>query len=156
MQPKQLLETNQYLTFNLNDEIFALNISQVREVLEVDTINKVPKMPSFMCGVINLRGNVVPVVDMSLKFGMPEIEKTVNTCIIIIEISIEKENVMLGAMVDSVKEVMTIDEESIEPPPKIGASLNTDFIRGMGKHNEEFIILLNLNKVFSPSELSLI
>ena len=156
MSVTEITETTQYLTFKLEDEIFALDISKVREVLEFNTVTKVPQMPDFMCGVINLRGSVVPVLDMRLKFGMTKTEKTVNTCIVIVEIIIEQEQIMLGALVDSVKEVMDIEASQIEPPPKIGTKLNTDFIKGMGKHNEEFVIILDIDKVFSTDELSLV
>ena len=144
----------QFLTFTLADEIFAVDISQVREVLEYTEMTRVPRTPEFMCGVINLRGHVVPVVDMRLKFGMEKSEKTVNTCIIIVEVTVDDGTTVLGAMADSVKEVMTLDADQIEPPPRIDTKLRTDFIRGMGKYNEQFIIILDSNKVFSNEELN--
>lgn len=147
------METDQYLTFKLDDEIYALNISHVREVLDFTKISRVPRMPEFMCGVINLRGGVVPVVDLRIKFGMPEKEKTVDTCIIIIEITIGEEQTLLGIMADSVQEVMNLDSKEIQPPPKIGTRLKTEFIKGMGKKNDEFIIILECDKVFSSEEL---
>ncbi len=148
--------TTQYLTFRLGDEVFALEISKVREVLDYTTITKVPRTPDFMRGVINLRGNVVPVVDMRLKFGMSQTEKTVNTCIIIVEIALDGDNTVLGALADSVQEVVELGPEQIEPAPKIGTRLNTEFIRGMGKRDEHFIIILDIDRVFSASELSLV
>jgi len=151
-----ITESTQYLTFNLEDEVFALDITKVREVLEFSSVTKVPRVPEFMRGVINLRGSVVPVLDMRMKFGMSKTEKTVNTCVIIVEIVIDDDPIMLGALADSVKEVMDIDAENIEPPPKIGTKLRTDFIKGMGKHNEEFVIILDIDKVFSTDDLSLI
>jgi len=147
------METDQYLTFKLDDEIYALNISHVREVLDFTKISRVPRMPEFMCGVINLRGGVVPVVDLRIKFGMPEKEKTVDTCIIIIDITIGEEQTLLGIMADSVQEVMNLDADQIQPPPKIGTRLKTEFIKGMGKKNDEFIIILQCDKVFSSEEL---
>ncbi len=147
-------DATQFLTFTLADEIFAVDISQVREVLEYTEMTRVPRTPEFMCGVINLRGHVVPVVDMRLKFGMEKSEKTVNTCIIIVEVATDDGTTVLGAMADSVKEVMTLDGDQIEPPPRIGTKLRTDFIRGMGKHDEQFIIILDSNKVFSSEELN--
>lgn len=147
-------KTAQYLTFKLDEEVFALEISKVREVLEFSSVTKVPRTPPFMRGVINLRGSVVPVVDMKLKFGMAKTEKVINTCVIIVEVSIDDDSVVLGALADSVQEVIDLDLASIEPPPKIGARLNTDFIKGMGKRGEEFIIILDINKVFSADELS--
>ncbi|MBF0557768.1 MAG: chemotaxis protein CheW [Nitrospirae bacterium] len=151
-----IAETTQYLTFRLGDEVFALDISKVREVLDFTTVTKVPRMPEFMRGVINLRGNVVPVVDMRLKFGMPRTDKTVNTCIIIVEISIEGETAVLGALADSVQEVVDLEPEQIEPAPRIGTSLRTEFIKGMGKRNDQFVILLDINKVFTSEEISIV
>ena len=150
------IETNQYLTFKLEDEVFGLAIGKVREVLDFTTITKVPRTPEYMRGVINLRGSVVPVVDLHLKFGLAQTEKTVNTCIIIVEISMEGEITVLGALADSVQEVVELEPEQIEPAPKIGTKLNTEFIKGMGKREEEFIILLDIDKVFSTEELSLV
>ncbi len=146
-------ETSQYLSFNLDQEIFALAISQVREVLDFTEVTKVPRMPDFMSGVINLRGGVVPVVDLRLKFGLPATDRTVDTCIIIMEITIDGETTLIGALADSVQEVMTLDPENIEPPPRIGTRLKTEFIKGMGKKNDNFIILLDIDKVFSSDEL---
>jgi len=156
MDKTEQLETGQYLAFKLEDEIFAFDISKVREVLEFNTVTKVPQTPAMMKGVINLRGSVVPVVDMRIKFGMGETEKTVNTVIIIIEIDLDDESVMIGALVDSVQEVMDLDSEHMEPPPSIGAQLNTDFIKSMGKHNDRFIIILDIEKIFSSEELDLV
>lgn len=146
----------QYLTFKLADEVFALDITQVREVLDYTAVTKVPKMPEFMRGVINLRGSVVPVVDMRMKFGMEKTERTVNTCIIIVEIDLDGDMTVLGALADSVQEVVDLDAGQIEPAPKIGTRLRTEFIKGMGKHNDEFIIILDIDKVFSSDELSLV
>ncbi len=145
---------SQYLTFRLGDEVFALDISQVREVLDYSTVTRVPRTPDFMRGVINLRGSVVPVVDMRLKFGMPKTERTINTCIIIVEIKSGEENVLLGALADSVQEVIEIEPESIEPPPRIGTGLKVDFIKGMGKRGEKFLIILDIDRVFSMEEIS--
>ena len=148
-------ETGQYLTYKLADEIFALDIAKVREVLDFTSITKVPQTPAYMCGVINLRGSVVPVSDMRLKFGMDKTEQTVNTCIIITEIQLENETTVLGALADSVQEVLNLGAGQIEPPPKIGTGLNTDFIKGMGKQEDQFIIILDIDKVFSADELAL-
>jgi len=148
-----IVETMQYLTFKLSDEVFALDITKVREVLDFTTITKVPRTPEFMRGVINLRGSVVPVVDLKLKFGMTMTEKTVNTCIIITEVTVDDERTILGALADSVQEVMDLDPDHIEPAPKIGMQLNTEFIKGMGKHNNNFIIILDIDKIFTNREL---
>jgi purine-binding chemotaxis protein CheW len=156
MSGTEIMETTQYLTFKLADEVFALDISKVREVLDFTTITKVPKTPEFMRGVINLRGSVVPVVDLRLKFGMSGTEKTVNTCIIITEVTVDNETAVLGALADSVQEVMDLDPDHIEPAPKIGTHLNTEFIRGMGKRDNTFVIILDIDKVFSTDELALV
>ena len=156
MSVASIAETTQYLTFKLDDEVFALDISKVREVLEYSTVTKVPQTPDFMQGVINLRGNVVPVIDMRLKFGMSESEKTVNTCVIIVEINLDGESTVLGAIADSVQEVFELESGQIEPAPKIGTRLNTDFIKGMGKRDGEFVIILDIDKVFSSDELSMV
>ena len=148
--------TTQYLTYRLGEEVFALDIGKVREVLDFTTVTKVPRTPEFMRGVINLRGSVVPVVDLRLKFGMTKTEKTVNTCVIIVEVTVDGETTVLGCLADSVQEVMDLGPGHIEPAPRIGTKLNTDFIKGMGKHDERFIIILDIDKVFSVDELSLV
>ena len=156
MGVSEIIETTQYLTFKLEEEIFALDISKVREVLDFTPITKVPRTPEFMRGVINLRGNVVPVVDMRLKFGMTKTENTVNTCIIIVEINLDGETTVLGALADAVQEVIELESGQIGPAPKIGTRLTTDFIQGMGKRDEGFIIILDIDRVFSADELSLV
>ncbi len=148
-------QTNQYLTFELAEEIFALDIGSVREVLELTTITRIPRTPEFMRGVINLRGHAVPVVDMRLKFGLPRTDATVNTCIIIVEVEVDGEETVLGALVDSVREVYEMDPDAIEPAPRMGASIDTRFIRGMGKQDADFVIILDIDKVFSADELAL-
>jgi len=146
---------SQYLTFNLRQELFALNIGSVKEVLEHTRITKVPRTPKFMKGVINLRGHAVPIVDMRLKFGMSEGEITVNTCIIIIEVSSSgDEIVQIGALVDSVREVIEMNENEVEPPPKMGLAVNTDFIRGMAKRDDDFVLILDVERIFSADELA--
>ena len=156
MGAETIVNTSQYLTFILNEETYAIDINQVREVLDFTDITKVPRMPEFMRGVINLRGGVVPVVDLRLKFGMTMTEKTLDTCIIIIEITIDDDMTLIGTMADSVKEVLSLEADQINPPPKIGTRLNTDFIRGMGKKNDDFIIILDIDRVFSADELLIV
>jgi len=148
--------TTQYLTYKLSDEVFALDIGKVREVLDFTTVTKVPRTPDFMRGVINLRGSVVPVVDLRLKFGMAKTEKTVDTCVIITEVAVDGTTTVLGAMADSVQEVIDLEHEQIEPAPKIGGTVYHDFIRGMGKRDNRFIIILDLDKVFSETELAMV
>ncbi len=154
MSVAEITEATQYLTFTLDEEVFGVDISKVREVLDFVTVTKVPQVPEFMRGVINLRGGVVPVVDMRIKFGMPTTEKTVDTCIVIVEIELGGDITVIGALADSVKEVMDLNPDQIEPAPKIGTKLNTEFIRGMGKKGEEFVIILDIDKVFSCDELA--
>ncbi len=146
-------ETTQYLTFTLGEEVFAVDISKIREVLEFTTVTKVPRTPAFMRGVINLRGSVVPVVDLRLKFGMSGTEKTIDTCVVITEIESEGETAVVGALADSVQEVFELDPGAIEPAPKIGTSLNTEFITGMGKRDDQFIIILDIDKIFTSDEV---
>ncbi|MBF0159601.1 MAG: chemotaxis protein CheW [Magnetococcales bacterium] len=146
-------DITQYLTFTLSQEIFAIEIFRIKEVLEYKPLTKIPNTPEFMRGIINLRGNVVPVIDMRMKLGMSEVERTVNTCIIIVEVEARAGMAIFGAIVDSVREVMDLEPNQVEPAPRIGTSLNTDFIRGMGKKGDQFIILLNTNNIFSTDDM---
>jgi purine-binding chemotaxis protein CheW len=151
-----ITETSQFLTFKLGEEMFALDITKVREVLDFTTVTRVPRTPDFMRGVINLRGSVVPVVDLRLKFDMTRTENSVNTCVIIVEVMVDGDTTVLGALADSVQEVIDLGSESIEPAPRIGTKLRTEFIKGMGKRDDGFIIILDIDKVFSSDELSLV
>jgi purine-binding chemotaxis protein CheW len=155
MTVSKITEVRQYLTFKLESEIFALDVVKVREILDYTNITKVPQTPEFMRGVNNLRGSVVPVVDMRLKFNMPSQERTVDTCIIVVEIRIDDEATILGALVDSVQEVFELEPAQIEPAPRIGTKLKTEFILGMGKRDDQFVIILDIDKVFSSEELDL-
>lgn len=146
--------TQQYLTFTLDEELYAVDVVKVREVLEVTPLTKIPRMPAFMQGVINIRGSVVPVLDLRLKFGMEQAERTVDTCIIVMDIQAEDKIVTIGSLADSVQEVIDLDEESIEPPPRLGTKVDTDFIRGMGKRDDQFIIILDIDRVFNSSEIA--
>ncbi len=148
------LNDNQYLTFTLENDLFALNIGSVREVLEFTNITKVPRTPEFIRGVINLRGRAVPVVDLRMKFGMGETQRTINTCIIIVEVELDGENCILGALADSVREVYEMEPSGIEPPPRMGTRIKTEFIKGMGKAGDEFIVIFDINRVFSSEELA--
>jgi purine-binding chemotaxis protein CheW len=156
MSTTGITETTQYLTYKLEDEIFAVDVAKVREILDFTPATKVPGTPEFMRGVINVRGNVVPVVDMRLKFGLTKTEKTVDTCIVVMEIVVDDDTTVLGALVDSVQEVFEIEASHIEPPPRMGTRWRTEFIKGIGKRNEELIIILDIDKVFSSSELGAI
>ena len=156
MAEAAIMETTQYLTFKLADEVFALDITKVREVLDFTSVTRVPRTPEFMRGVINLRGSVVPVVDLRLKFGMSRTENSVNTCIIITEVTVDGDTTVLGCLADSVQEVLDLEPGSIAPAPRIGTKLRTEFIKGMGKRDERFIILLDIYKVFSTDELAMV
>lgn len=148
-----ITETRPYLTFKLGDSLFALDVAKVREILEYTKITKVPQTPEYMRGIINLRGSVVSVIDLRLKLGMPTTEPTINTCIIVVEVMMEGTVSVLGALADSVQEVFELDPAAIEPPPKIGTGINTEFLLGVGKHHEEFLLILDVDKVFSIEEL---
>jgi purine-binding chemotaxis protein CheW len=156
MNMENNLEATQYLTFKLGDEIFATNVAQVREVLDLTNITRVPHAPEFMRGVINVRGSVVPVMDLRLRFGISELENTVDTRIVVMELSMEGDNIVLGTIADSVHEVMDLDPDQIEEPPKIGSRWRTDFIKGIGKRNDEFIIILNIEQIFSADEIAVV
>ena len=147
-------EFNQYLTFTLDQERFALNIGCIREILEDKDLTKIPGMPECMRGVLNVRGHPVPVLDLRLKFGMPQTEMTVDTCVIITESGQGEEVEYLGALADSVQEVLELAQDEIDPPPKMGATIDSQYILGMGKREDGFIIILDPRKVFSnsPSE----
>jgi len=156
MSSDEINQLTQYLTFTLGEEDFALEIDRVREVLDYTTITRVPRMPEYLRGVINLRGNVVSVIDLRLILGMSAIEKTVDTCIVIVEIDINGEQMQMGALADSVKKVIDLDQSRISPPPKIGTKLNSQFIKGMGKQDEKFLIILDIDRVLSDEELSVV
>ncbi len=143
----------QYLTFKLEDEVYAVDVAKVREILDFPPITKVPRTPEFMRGVINLRGSVVPVVDMRLKFGMSKTEKSVNTCIVVVEVQLENEATIIGALADSVQEVIELEPGQIEPPPKIGSRLKVEFLKGMGKIGDRFLMILDIDKVFTSDEI---
>ncbi len=144
---------NSYLSFKLENELFAVNVHQVINILELTKITEVPKAPPYMKGVINLRGKVLPVVDTRLKFGMSAIVFSKNTCIVVMEIDINGERVELGALVDSVLEVIEINKETIAPPPSLGDKYKSEFITGMLKQNEEFVMILDIDKVFSNDDV---
>ena len=156
MSEEQTIDTNQYLTFTLDKEIFALDIGTIREVLEMTAITRIPRTPEYMCGVINLRGHAVPVVDMRLKLNMSKGEVTVDTCIIIVEVAFDGDTTIMGAMVDSVREVSEMPPDTIEPAPKMGAAVDSKFIRGMGRQGDDFVIILDVNRIFSAEELAMV
>jgi len=145
-----------YLSFQLGEEMFAADVSKVLEILELRPITKVPRSPSYMRGVINLRGSVLPVLDTRIKFGLVPKDDTVDTCIVVLNVLMEGEPLTLGALVDSVEEVLELTENEIEAPPTIGSKFNPEYLKGMVKMDDMFIMVLNVDKVFSTDELIMV
>jgi purine-binding chemotaxis protein CheW len=148
-----LSELETYLSFELGEEVFAINVSKVLNILEMKPITKIPQSPDYMKGVINLRGSVLPVVDLRLKFGLHENKISVNTSIIVLNIEKENETIMIGILVDAVREVLEFITEEIAPSPSIGTKFNSGFINGMWRVDENFIMILDIDKVFSVEEI---
>ncbi len=146
-------DVNSYLSFELGGEIFASNVDRVLNILEMERITKVPNAPSYMKGVINLRGEVLPVIDTRVKFGMPASVVTGNTCILVLEIEENGKEFQIGAMVDSVLEVMEVDNNSFKPVPHIGDQNKADFLKSMLQYNEQFIMLMDIDRVFTTDEI---
>jgi purine-binding chemotaxis protein CheW len=153
MSTSEITETRQYLTFKLGNEIFATDVAKVREVLDFTKITEIPRTPDFMSGVINLRGSVVPVVDMRLCLEMSKTERTTNTCIVVLEVLLDNEALVIGALADSVEEVIDLEPDQIRQAPKIGTQIQTDFLKGMGKRDDQFIMILDIDRVFSVEEI---
>lgn len=149
-------QQEQYLTFMLDGEVFAIGILHIKEIIEYGKLTTVPMMPDFIRGVINLRGAVVPVVDLLARFGRKSSEVGKRTCIVIVEVAGEAESQDIGVIVDMVNEVLEIPAGEIEPAPAFGAKMRSDFIGGMGKVNGKFVILLNASKVLSVDELAML
>jgi len=149
-------QARQYLTFLLGGEMFAIGILNIKEIIEYGSLTEVPMMPEFIRGVINLRGAVVPVVDLSARFGKKRTDITRRTCIVIIEVETDGEKHDVGVVVDSVSEVLEIPAGEIEPAPSFGAKIRADFIQGMGKVNGKFVIILSVNNVLSLDDLALL
>ncbi len=145
---------NQYLTFTLDGEQYAVEVGKVKEVLEFTDLTKVPRTHDFMRGVINLRGSVVPVVDLRLKFDMGKTEQTIDTSIVVMEVRIDSETVVIGTLADSVQEVIGLNDQQIEPAPTIGTAIDNKFINGIGKLDERFIIILDIDRIFKDEELA--
>lgn len=146
----------QYLTFLLGGEMFAIEILNIKEIIEYGSLTTVPMMPEFIRGVINLRGRVVPVIDLLSRFGRKSTEITKRSCNVIIEVEADGEKADVGIVVDAVSEVLEIAASEIEPAPSFGAKIRADFISGMGKVNGKFVIILNVSKVLSVDEMAMI
>lgn len=147
-------DQRQYLTFLLASEPYAIGILSVKEIIEFGSVTPVPTVPEFIRGVINLRGSVVPVIDLAARFGRKSCTQTKRTCIIIVEVEATGSKQVIGVMVDAVNTVMEIAPSEIEPAPAFGARIRTDFIKGMGKVNGKFVIILDINHVLSIEEMS--
>ena len=145
--------SGKYLTFELASEVYGLEILKVQEIMGLMEVTKVPKLPDYVRGVINLRGKVIPVIELRLKFDMDTTEDTDRTCIIVVQVATESHDVTMGIIVDEVKEVLDIQQNQIEPTPSFGTSVNTSFIMGMGKTEENVIMLLDVDKVLTMLEL---
>ncbi len=154
MDIQQIEKMNSYLSFKLGEEIFASDVSKVLNILEMVRITEVPQSPPYIKGVINLRGDVLPVVDTRIKFGLPAIEFTKHTCILVMDINLNGESLKIGALVDSVLEVMEISESKLKPPPTIGDKYKTEFIASMTEFNDQFIMILDVDKVFTTDEIA--
>ena len=149
-------DSNQYLTFMLSGETYGINILDIKEIIEYGNLTPVPMMPDFIAGVINLRGSVVPIINLKLRFGGNTTEIGKRTSIVIIEVGNNDRKNEIGIIVDIVNEVIDLAESDIEPAPSFGAHIRADFIQGMGKIGEQFLILLDVNQVLSVEELSIV
>jgi purine-binding chemotaxis protein CheW len=152
-QPSAALEPTQYLTFMLGSEVFAISILQVKEIIEYHHLTEVPMMPPSVRGVINLRGAVVPVVDPLARFGRPSSPVGKKTCFVIVEVQSDEDRHVIGVIVDAVNEVLDIAATEIEPPPSFGTRLRGDFLKGMAKVNNRFVILLDVDQVLRLDEV---
>jgi purine-binding chemotaxis protein CheW len=147
-------ESSQYLTFNLGDEVFAMDIRTVREIIQHAAMTIVPLMPPFVRGVINLRGAVVPVIDLQSRFGWARAQVGKKTCIVIFDASRDNEKMELGLMVDAVSEVIEIAQAQIEPPPQFGSSIQREYILGLGKVDGKFIVILEPERALNIDDMA--
>jgi purine-binding chemotaxis protein CheW len=148
-------EGAQYLGFNIAGEEYAIGILRVREILEYDTLTKVPTTPPSIRGVINLRGSVVPVVDLAVKFGLPESVISKRTCIVVVEVNLDGERAVMGVLADAVSQVIDLPASEVEPPPPFGTRVRVDCLIGMGRAGRKFVLLLDIDKLLSLDELEI-
>jgi purine-binding chemotaxis protein CheW len=155
MQPaaRPVERTRRYLTFRLGDEEYAVGILQVREILEYGTVTRVPTTPPFIRGVVNVRGSVVPVIDLAVKFGMTPNPVTRRSCILLIEVDIAGEPTVMGVVADSVSQVVDLLADDIEPPPAFGTRVHVDYLLGVAKLGDRFALLLDIDRILSTDEL---
>jgi purine-binding chemotaxis protein CheW len=156
MNRVRTLEGRKFLTFLMANEKYGLEILKVREIIGMMDVTPVPTTPAFVRGVINLRGKVIPVVDLRLKFGMEAKEDTPRTCIIVVQLARAAQEMIMGIIVDEVSEVLDISQDQIEPPPSFGADIRTDFILGMGKVNQRVVTMLDIDRVLTEREIALV
>ena len=156
MSTSKITATARYLTFRLGEELFAINVAKAREVLDLSHITRVPTAPSYLRGVVNVRGNAIPVVDLRHKFGLPQSADTLTTRIIVMDLLIDGESVVVGGLADAVHEVLELEPNEINEPPSIGMRWRTDLILGMGRRNDRFTIILDIERVFSTDEVTLL
>lgn len=143
-----------YLTLRLEKELLAVEVSHVKEVLDICAITRVPRTPEYMRGVINLRGSVIPVIDLRLKFGLPRIDSTIDSRIVVMEIKLEGALTVVGVLTDSVHDVIEIATDAIDSSPQMGSKWRTEYIGGIGKYEDQFILLLDIDRVFSLQDIS--
>lgn len=146
------METTQYITFKLNDELYAIEVSQVREVLDLPQITRVPATPDYLKGVVNVRGEAIPVVDLRSKFDLPDTGDTVHTRVLVMQLELDGETTIVGGLADSVHNVVEMDSNEIGPPPRIAAHWRSNLIKGMGKIGDALVMILDIDSVFTIAE----
>ena len=156
MSTSKITETARYLTFKLGEELFAINVFKAREVLDLSHITRVPTAPGYLRGVVNVRGNAIPVVDLRSKFGLAQTADTLSTRIIVMDLQMDGQNVVVGGLADAVHEVLELEPHEINEPPSLGLRWRTDLILGMGRRNDRFTIILDIERVFSSEELGVL
>jgi purine-binding chemotaxis protein CheW len=156
MSTAKITETARYLTFRLGDELFAINVFKAREVLDLSHITRVPTAPAYLRGVVNVRGNAIPVVDLRSKFGLPQAADTLNTRIIVLELQVDGQPIVVGGLADAVHEVLELEPHEINDPPALGLRWRTDLILGLGRRDDSFTIILDIERVFSAEDLAVL
>jgi chemotaxis signal transduction protein len=152
----ETLTIEQFLTFTLASETYALEVGHVREVLEMSSITPLPRTPDYLRGVINVRGSVVPVIDLRLKLGMPKTERSIDTCVVVLDVATQEGTVTAGALVDSVQEVVEFNSSRVEPPPRLGTAVRSEFLKGIGMRDERFVMILEIGRIFEAEELEVL
>ncbi|MCF6242121.1 MAG: chemotaxis protein CheW [Bacteroidales bacterium] len=147
------MEIKSYLTFELGEEIFACHVNKLLHILEIPNITEVPGAPAYMKGIIDLRGKVLPVIDTKIKMGMPPVEVTKDTCIVVMDINLDDDSLLVGVLVDKVMEVLEFNDDEILPPPNLGSKYHSDFITGIVNRNEKFIMIIDIDTIFSLDEI---